>query len=83
MYNQSETQSLKIVTRQFLSLTNSDVAKNEIDELKNVLRFHEYQYYVLSNSLITDFEYDQLYKLLESTEKIIQNLYQKTLLHNE
>jgi DNA ligase (NAD+) len=69
MYNQSETQSLKIVTRQFLSLTNSDVAKNEIDELKNVLRFHEYQYYVLSNSLITDFEYDQLYKLLESTEK--------------
>jgi DNA ligase (NAD+) len=40
-----------------------------MEDLREVMRFHEYQYYVLNNSLISDFEYDQLYKLLEKIEK--------------
>ena len=33
-----------------------------------MLRFHEYRYYILNDPLISDFEYDQLYKALEKIE---------------
>ncbi len=42
---------------------------SRIEELRNVLRFHEYRYYVLTEPLIADYEYDQLYKALEKMEK--------------
>ena len=41
---------------------------NEIEDLRNVLRFHEQRYYVQNDPLISDFEYDSLYKLLEKYE---------------
>ena len=44
-------------------------ATENINELKNVLRFNEYRYYVLNNAIISDNEYDALYKLLEKVEK--------------
>ncbi|MBD0279944.1 MAG: NAD-dependent DNA ligase LigA, partial [Flavisolibacter sp.] len=37
--------------------------------LREVLRFHEYTNYVLSDPLICDYEYDVLYKSLEALEK--------------
>ena len=40
-----------------------------IDLLKDIIRFHEHRYYVLNDPLLSDFEFDRLYKLLESTEK--------------
>ena len=40
----------------------------DIDELRAVLRFHEYRYYIQNDPLISDFEYDQLYKSLEALE---------------
>ncbi len=42
---------------------------SDIDILQNVLRFHEYRYYVQNDPLISDFEYDTLYKQLEKFEK--------------
>ena len=42
--------------------------KEDIEGLRNVLRFHEQRYYVQNNPLISDFEYDSLYKLLEKYE---------------
>jgi len=52
-------------------LNNSD-ALNNTDYLKlsEILRFHEHQYYVLNNPLISDYEYDLLYKILENTESL-------------
>ena len=47
----------------------STVMPSEAQELQDVLRFHEYRYYVLNDPLITDTEYDRLYKLLERTEQ--------------
>lgn len=35
-----------------------------LDSLKKLLKFNEYQYYVLSEPLISDYEYDQLYQKL-------------------
>ena len=39
------------------------------DQLKTVLQFHEHRYYILNDPLISDFEYDQLYKKLEYIEE--------------
>ena len=62
--NISETIDL---TRHYLQHPQvADEAANT--DLKNILRFHEYRYYTLSDPLISDTEYDTLYKLLEATE---------------
>ena len=64
MYSQQETQRLAKLTG---SLSKKISAK-DIETLRKILRFHEYRYYVLSDPLISDFEYDQLYKRLEEIE---------------
>jgi len=70
MYNSSQVKQLKQLTEVLISLEKStEAAPEKVDDLKNVLRFHEYRYYVMNEPLITDFEYDTLYKLLERTEK--------------
>jgi DNA ligase (NAD+) len=46
-----------------------DISTNEIEELRDVLRFHEYRYYILNDPLIVDVDYDTLYKSLEKLEK--------------
>jgi DNA ligase (NAD+) len=70
MYTSTTIIELQKQTKELLSHLNDEnkmIAK--IDSLRNTLRFHEYRYYVLSEPLISDFEYDQLYKLLERIEK--------------
>lgn len=41
---------------------------DDIDALRDTLRYHEWRYYVANEPLISDFEYDQLYKQLEAIE---------------
>src|SRR5215212_12272874 len=62
MYTKEQTQKLQAVTKKLLKEPGS------INELRDVLRFHEHRYYVLDEPLISDFEYDQLYKYLEKIE---------------
>ncbi len=45
------------------------ITKKEIETLRDVLRFHEYRYYIFNDPLISDFEYDQLFKALEKMEE--------------
>jgi DNA ligase (NAD+) len=45
------------------------VQAKEIDELRDVLRFHEHRYYIENDPLISDYEYDILFKSLEAIEK--------------
>jgi DNA ligase (NAD+) len=45
------------------------VITKDIDALREVLRFHEYRYYILNDPLVSDFEYDRLYKTLEKLEE--------------
>lgn len=66
MYSTAQVQHLEKVSRIFLK--NAASAK-DIDELRKALRFHEYRYYVLNDPLVSDTEYDQLYKQLEALEK--------------
>jgi DNA ligase (NAD+) len=48
---------------------NLDEAKNRIETLTQSLQQHNYNYYILSNPSISDFEFDQLMKELEALEK--------------
>jgi DNA ligase (NAD+) len=73
MYNSEQTKALQKISSDWLSVAKteniSDTIKNKTEELRNCLRFHEYRYYVQNDPLISDFEYDTLYKLLEKFEK--------------
>ena len=73
MYNNEQTIALQKKTTEWLASVNaaniSDIVKNNTEDLRNCLRFHEYRYYVQNDPLISDFEYDTLYKLLEHFEK--------------
>ena len=70
MYDLTQTKSLQDTTIAWLNLNDTNIAINKIAELRQILRFHEHRYYVLNNLLISDGEYDTLYKLLEKVEKI-------------
>jgi len=63
MYTKDQIQKLQAVTKKLLKEPGS------INDLRDVLRFHEHRYYILNEPLISDFEYDQLYKNLEKIEK--------------
>ncbi len=45
------------------------IDSREIELLRSVLRFHENRYYILNDPLLSDFEYDSLYKQLEKLEQ--------------
>ena len=49
-------------------IKEEEISTGDIDQLRAVLRFHEHRYYVQSDPLISDFEYDTLYKSLEALE---------------
>ena len=70
MYSKEETQQLQKQAIAFIKqIDNSSFKNSEIEALRNVLRFHEYRYYVLNEPLISDFEYDQLFKTLQKLEE--------------
>ncbi|TBR18878.1 MAG: NAD-dependent DNA ligase LigA [Chitinophagaceae bacterium] len=69
MYSPEEKQKLQTETTAFLkSKGATSIGLNKIEQLRNILRFHEYRYYILNDPWLADNEYDQLYKLLEKTE---------------
>ena len=67
MYSKEQTKKIQSETSAFIK--KKDIGAKEIDSLRDVLRFHEHRYYILSDPLISDFEYDQLYKSLEKLEE--------------
>ena len=70
MYSKEETQQLQKQAIIFIKhIGNSSFKSSEIEALRNVLRFHEYRYYILNEPLISDFEYDQLFKALQKMEE--------------
>jgi len=51
-----------------------DVARDRIDELKQVIHFHDWKYYVDAKALISDFNYDKLFKYLKNLENLYPHL---------
>jgi len=76
MFNNEEIKKRQQETTQWLGGSHHLSTEN-INELRQILRFHEHRYYVENNPLISDSEYDQLYKMLESFEKAHPDLVTK------
>jgi DNA ligase (NAD+) len=72
IYTPATTRQLAAESERLLPLANNQVACSSSEEtelLRDVLRFHEYRYYVLNAPLLSDYEYDILFRWLLKTEK--------------
>lgn len=67
MYSTTDTQKLQKQSRIFLEATA--ISPNDIHLLRDVLRFHEYRYYVMDEPILADGEYDNLFDKLRTIEK--------------
>ncbi|MEN9701951.1 MAG: hypothetical protein RIR55_1288 [Bacteroidota bacterium] len=70
MYTKDQIQTFQIATKNFID-NPQDI---DLDNLKKLLKFHEYQYYVAAQPLISDYEYDVLYQHLIALETASPNL---------
>ena len=72
MYTSDQQNALNSLSKHFLSnenYGNSLIPAELADELRTLIKFHEWRYYILNDPLISDAEYDILYKKLELIEK--------------
>jgi len=72
MYSQEEQQSLYSLSKEYLdegSAIRQQSADQQVNELRQLLVYHEYRYYIKHDPVISDYEYDQLYKQLEKLEE--------------
>ncbi len=49
-------------------LASEQVSPLDIGSLRELLKYHEWKYYVQNQPVVSDYEYDQLYKKLEAIE---------------
>ncbi len=66
MYEASKQKAFFEQSKQFLS---TPATKDQIEDLRDNLRFHEWKYYVENSPVLSDYEYDMLYKSLEKLEE--------------
>ena len=70
MYSKEITKELQKLTNELVKKQSTDsISKKDIGQLRDILRFHEYRYYILNDPLVADYEYDQLFKALEKIEQ--------------
>lgn len=65
---QPTTSHLEAQTQEWLQGHINITSQAALDILKDLLRFHEHRYYVLNEPLISDYDFDLLYKLLQKAE---------------
>lgn len=68
MYTPTQTIDLQQLTNILLGEL-PDISTARIEALRQVLRFHEYRYYIQNDPLISDLEYDRLYSALTNLEQ--------------
>ena len=66
MYQKEEQIALFEQTKSMLKQEHADIS--DIDQLRKIIRYHEWRYYILNEPVISDFEYDQLFKKLQLLE---------------
>ncbi len=74
MYTPEKEKQLIEKTRQLLNISLKEIrTKNDaekiVKELRDVIRYHDWRYYVLANPVISDYEYDKLFHLLKDIEQ--------------
>ncbi len=66
MYQAQEHASYYDLSKELLK---SPTSVDDIELLRDVLRYHEWKYYVVNDPVISDYEYDVLYKQLVELER--------------
>lgn len=73
MYSTAEQRDLYDLSKKMLYSPQADLRDDAADQhaeaLRRVIRYHEWRYYVQNDPVISDFEYDQLFKQLEALER--------------
>lgn len=73
MYKRENSPKVTKMTKSLLKLTFSEMSEKDahdrVEELKSVLNYHDWRYYVISDPIVTDFEYDTLFKGLQLLEE--------------
>lgn len=71
MYSKEQQRNLFDLSKELIKANDSlskDAAESQIAELSKAIVYHEWRYYVLNEPVISDFEYDTLFKRLEALE---------------
>ncbi len=71
MYNSERSAKIYEQSKGWLK---SQASVDEIEEIREALRYHEWRYYVQSDPVLTDKEYDQLFLQLKNIESTNPNL---------
>ncbi len=66
MYSSAQQKEMYTRSKSFLT---KELTADEVGDLREVIKYHEWKYGVESNPVIADYEYDQLYKKLEALEE--------------
>lgn len=77
MYKKEDHRSLFELSKKLLkgeAIPEKAEAIKEVADLHKVIVYHEWKYYVQDDPVISDFEYDHLYKRLEALEKAYPDL---------
>ena len=77
MYSKEKQRELYDLSKALLKnkdIPSADAAADEIGQLHEIIVYHEWRYYVLSEPVVSDYEYDYLFKRLEALEKAFPNL---------
>lgn len=81
MYSIEEQRRINDVSKRLLASNtegaNATEAATMVTDLSQVLRYHEWRYYIMDDPQISDYEYDMLYKKLESLEDRFPELQSK------
>lgn len=76
MFNQQQVKQLQKSSVEWLT-AKQEITPENIEEIRNILRFHEHRYYIENDPLISDTEYDMLFKRLEKAEEADPSLVTK------
>ena len=68
MYSEEQQRHLNHLTEQLVKHTGHASAKEQIEALKEVINYHDWRYYALSQPTILDVDYDRLFKELKALE---------------
>lgn len=72
MYAQVEQKRLYELSKQYLDLKSAVHQQSDdlkVEDLRQLIIYHEWRYYLLNDPVVSDYEYDLLYKQLEAIEE--------------
>lgn len=69
MYSKEQQQHLHQLSRQILKGETNFSVEEKIVALRQIINYHDWRYYVLSEPILTDYDYDTLFAELKQLEK--------------